>query len=225
MAGHGRGRSPTLLVLWETSPTSLSASSTANPQTHGLKGPIVPVSGGFGAGVSIAALGSVPRRRGQLCSHLGPRPCPEERVLLLGLTHSRLHGHTGPGLRRGRGLAGLAGAPQPRLRSHPIAAPHSSREARGARQAWGSATWRQWAQSGAGRRTPGQMDRQTDGRTDTRESQPASHKRPTTTTKEQPGVRRGKVRLRGPDANYSSPEPLYHEDSVLHFPEGLGAPV
>ena len=53
----------------------------------------------------MAPLGSVPRRRGQLCSLLGPRPGPEARVLLLGLrdslqgspvglhAHSRLHGH------------------------------------------------------------------------------------------------------------------------------------
>ncbi|KAF6081878.1 hypothetical protein HJG60_008879 [Phyllostomus discolor] len=40
--------------------------------------------------------------------------------------HSRLHGHTGPAPRRGRDQASSAGAPQPRLRARPIAAPHAA---------------------------------------------------------------------------------------------------
>ena len=40
--------------------------------------------------------------------------------------HSRLHGHSGPAPRRGRGQASPAGALHPRLRARPIAAPHAA---------------------------------------------------------------------------------------------------
>lgn len=38
------------------------------------------------------------------------------------------------------------------------------------------------------------------------------------------GGRRGKMRLRVRDANYNTREPLRRTDSILHFPEGVGAP-
>lgn len=89
----------------------------------------------------MVALGSVPRTCGQLCSLLGPRPGPEERVLLLGFrdrglqgspegsrTHSRLHDHIGPAPHLGPGQADAAETPQPRLRSRPIiTVPHAAR--------------------------------------------------------------------------------------------------
>lgn len=88
----------------------------------------------------MVALGSVPRRCGQLCSLLGPRPGPEERDLLLGFrdrglegspeesrTHSWLHDHVGPAPHRGPDQGDAAETPQPRLRSRPIiTVPHAA---------------------------------------------------------------------------------------------------
>lgn len=89
----------------------------------------------------MEALGSVPRRLGQLAIQpLGPQVRPTGASLAPGLrdsglqgrpagsrTHSRLHSHTGPAPRRGPGQADSAGAPHPKLRSRPMIAPHAAR--------------------------------------------------------------------------------------------------
>lgn len=119
---------------------SPSVSANTNLQTQGE---VVPLSWGFKAGVSMVAFGSVPQRRGQLCSLLRPRPSPEEWVLLLGLSdsslqgsptgwqkHSRLQGHTGPAPRSGPGRLSGSIAPQAALTTHqraPRSLSHSSR--------------------------------------------------------------------------------------------------
>lgn len=91
----------------------------------------------------MVAFGSVPQRRGQLCSLLRPRPGPEERVFLLGLSdsslqgsptgwhkHSRLQGLISPAPRSGPGRLSGSTAPQGALTTHqraPRSRSHSSR--------------------------------------------------------------------------------------------------
>lgn len=186
-AGHGGGRSPTLLGLWETSLTSLSLLNCKPTDPRTPRAYCTCLRGLWGGGL-----------------HSGPWQRPREAWAALQL----------PGPQTRPGGAAWRGAPRGRartagytvtqaLRSAAVGARQASLEprtpgcdhtpsprhsppgtARGARQAWGSATWRQRARSEAGRRTPEQMDRLTDGRTDTQESQPASHTRTTTITKE-----------------------------------------
>lgn len=121
-------------ISWQEN--SPSASANTNPQTQSEA---VPLSWGFKARVSMVAFGSVPQRRGQLCSLLRPRPGPEERVLLLGLSdsskvkwhkHSQLQGHTGPVPRSGPGRLSGSTASQAALTTHqraPRSLSHSSR--------------------------------------------------------------------------------------------------
>lgn len=234
---HGEeAGSLTLRALWETSLTSPRVSLLKCKPTDPLtkRANCTCLLGLRGRGLHGGPWQRTPER-GQLCSHLGPRPGPEDRVLTLGLrdgglsrspvgsrTHSRLHGHTGPAPRRGRGQAGSAGAPHPRLRSHLSAPPHAAHHSLlpGPRAGPGRLGAQPLGASGRGARP---ADRPQGGRTETRVSQPASHKRTTASTKKQPGDRRGKMRLRGPDANYYAPVPLYRAGSELHFPEGVGA--
>lgn len=160
----------------------------------------------------MAALGSVPRRRGQLCSLLGPRPGPESGSCSWGSGTTASRGApwgcactpgctvtvvlrpAEVGARQAQQelcTPGCAHAPSPRPTQPVTLLPGT---ARGARQAWGSATQStrsQWARSAASRQAPGRTDRPKDGRTDTLASRPASHKRTTATTKEQPSGHRG----------------------------------
>ena len=113
-----------------------------------------------------------------------------------------------PPPRSGSGRLRKRPTPQPAL------TPHHPRPAQpgtllpghcgpGAPPGSGSAVRSQLAQSAAGRQAPRWTDRPADGGTDARPSGPASHKSRPTATKEQPGDRRRKVRLRASDANYN----------------------
>lgn len=129
----------------------------------------------------MAPLGSIPRRRGQLCSLQGPGPGPEARVLLLGLrdslkgspggshTHSLLHGHRArpPTPRSGSGRL----SKRPTLQA--ALTPHRPRPTQpvthSARDTVGRDPGRPQTQpSGASGRTGWLADRPRGGRTDRR---------------------------------------------------------
>lgn len=64
-----------------------------------------------------------PRATGPAAGSQGQRPAEKPS----GVAHALwLHGHTCPASRRGPGQAGSAGAPNSRLRSRPITAPHAA---------------------------------------------------------------------------------------------------
>ena len=175
----------------------------------------------------MAPLGSVPWRRGHLCSLPGPRPGPEERVLLLGLRDRSLQGSPLRPLRSGSGRLGRRPRPQAALAPHPprpTQPPHTPPgDARGAGA--GRAQLPGAGGRGEGPQTgPGRTDTPTDRRTAARASRPASHKTTPTATKEHLCGRHARVRLRGADANHISREALRRSGGGLRFPEGVWSP-